>query len=122
LPPIETDRRRTIAVTERIDALLDALRRDQPADISIERSPNTTEMKVGPETIARIDEGKRALVVYAPPDVRSTLLAQYPGARPDPAGLAFDLARDDQAKAGFDLVRRRARVQRVGWQYRERSP
>ena len=27
-----------------------------------------------------------------------------------------------RAQAGFDLLRRRATVQRVGWQYRERSP
>jgi hypothetical protein len=109
-------------MSQRVDALLDALRREQPADFSIERSPGATEVKVGSETIARIDERRDELVVYAPADVRAVLETEYQGARPDPAGVAFDLTNDDHATAGFSLLRRRARVQRVGWQYRERSP
>jgi hypothetical protein len=109
-------------MTRRVDALLDALRSDQPADLSIERSPGMAEVKVGPQPIARVDERREELVVYAPADVRSRLQADYPGARPDPAGVAFDLSNDDDAAAGFDLLRRRATVERVGWQYRERSP
>jgi len=109
-------------MSQRVDALLDAFRRDQPADVSVVRSPGSTEVKVGSDTIARVDEQREVLVVCAPADVRSKLQAEYPGARPDPAGVAFDLANDDQAAAGFALVRSRARVQRVGWQYRERSP
>jgi len=80
------------------------------------------EVKVGPESIARVDERREELVVYAPADVRRRLQADYPGARPDPAGVAFDLSNDDDATAGFDLLRRRATVERVGSQYRERSP
>lgn len=34
-----------------VDALLDALRRDQPADLAIERSPGIVEVKVGPQAI-----------------------------------------------------------------------
>ncbi|HTX08624.1 MAG TPA: hypothetical protein VME22_08435 [Solirubrobacteraceae bacterium] len=109
-------------MTESIDALLDALRRDQPADLSIERSPGGAEVKIGSQPIARVDEQRGELVVYAPADVGSMLHADYPRAREDPAGVAFDLSNADDAAAGFDLVRRRARVQRVGWQYRERSP
>jgi hypothetical protein len=109
-------------MTRRVDALLDALRSDQPGDLSIERSPGAAEVKVGPQTIARVDERREELVVYAPADVRSRLQADYPRARPDPAGLAFDLSNDDDAAAGLDLLRNRATVQRVGWQYRERSP
>ncbi len=109
-------------MTERVDALLDALRRDEPADLTIERSPGMTEVKVGPQPIARIDEVRGELIVYAPADTRSRLQADYPQARLDPAGVAFDLGNDDHAAAGFDLLRRRATVQRVGWQYRERSP
>ena len=109
-------------MTERIDALLEALRRDQPADLSIERSPGIAEVKVGPAPIARVDERRNRLVVYAPADTLPKLHADYPRATADPAGVAFDLSNADDAAAGFDLVRRRARVQRVGWQYRERSP
>lgn len=109
-------------MSQSVDALLDAFVRDEPADVSVERSPGATEVKVGPHAIARIDARGRELVVYAPADARSLLASEYPGARPDPAGIAFDLTKGDQAAAGFDLVRRRARVQRVGWQYRERSP
>jgi hypothetical protein len=109
-------------MSEPVEALLDALQRDQPADLSIVRSPSSTEVKVGVDTIARIDEQRNELVVYAPADVRSTLQAEYAGARPDPAGVAFDLTNADHAAAGFALVRSRATVQRVGWQYRERSP
>ena len=117
-------------MTRHVDELLDALRSDQPADLSIERSLGMAEIKVGPQPIARVDERQvverqvadEALVVYAPADVRSRLQADYPGARPDPAGVAFDLSNDDDAAAGFDLLRRRATVERVGWQYRERSP
>ena len=109
-------------MTGKVDELLDVLRSDQPGDLSIERSPGMTEVTVGTEVIARIDERKQELVVYAPPDIRSKLQAEFEGARPDPAGLAFDLARDDQASAGLAMLRNRARVQRVGWQYRERSP
>jgi hypothetical protein len=109
-------------MTRRVDALLDALRSDQPADLSIERSPGMAQVKVGPQPIARVDERQEELVVYAPADVRSRLQADYPGARPDPAGVAFDLSNDDHAAAGLNLLRRRATVQRVGWQYRERSP
>lgn len=109
-------------MSQRVDRLLDALRSDQAADLSIERSPGTTEVKVGPDTIARIDERREELVVYAPADVRSMLQAEYQGARPDPAGVAFDLGNDDYATAGFALVRRRAGVERMGWQYREGAP
>jgi hypothetical protein len=109
-------------MSQNVDELLDALRSDEPADLSIERSPRTTEVKVGVETIARIDEKKEELVVYAPADTRSRLQAEYPDARPDPAGLAFDLRHDEQKGDGLRLLRKRARVQRVGWQYRERSP
>jgi hypothetical protein len=105
-----------------VDVLLDELRSEQPADLSIERSPGTSEVKVGAEAIARIDERDERLVVYAPADVRARLQAQYPEAQPDPAGLAFDLRNGDQRAAGLVLLRSRARVQRVGWQYRERSP
>ena len=109
-------------MSQHVDALLDALRRDQPADLSIDRAPGATEVKLGPDTIARIDERREQLVVYAPADVRPMLQSKYRGARPDPAGLAFDLTNNDHAAAGFALVQRRARVERVGWQYRERSP
>jgi hypothetical protein len=109
-------------VNRRVGALLDALPSDQPADLSIERSPGMAEVTVGPQPIARVDERREELVVYAPADVRSGLQADYPGARPDPAGVAFDLSNDDDAAAGCDLLRRRATVERVGWQYRERSP
>jgi hypothetical protein len=109
-------------MTRRVDALLDALRSDEPADLSIERSPGRAEVKVGPQPIARVDERREELVVYAPADVRSRLQADYPAGRPDPAGVAFDLSNDDDAAAGLDLLRRRATVERVGWQYRERSP
>jgi hypothetical protein len=105
-----------------VDALLDALRSDQPGDLLIERSPSTAEVKVGAEAIARIDEQQEKLVVYAPADVRPRLHAQFPEAQPDPAGLAFDLRNGDQRAAGLAMLRNRARVQRVGWQYRERSP
>jgi hypothetical protein len=109
-------------MSKNVDELLNALRSEEPADLSIERSPRTTEVKVGPDTIARIDDGKEELVVYAPADTRSRLQAEYPEARLDPAGLAFDLRNDEQKAAGFAMLRSRARVQRVGWQYRERSP
>jgi hypothetical protein len=109
-------------MSRNVDALLDALRRDQPADLSIERFPGATEVKVGADTIARIDERKEELVVYAPADVHSRLQAKFPEARPDPAGLGFDLSNSEQAAAGLALLQNRARVQRVGWQYRERSP
>lgn len=109
-------------MSERIDALLDALRREQPADVSFERAGGATLVKVGSDTIARIDEGHQQLVLYAPADVRAMLESEYVGAKPDPAGLAFDLSNDEHAAAGFAAIRRRARVQRVGWQYRERSP
>ncbi len=105
-----------------VDALLDALRSHQPADLSIERSSGTTEVKVGPDAIARIDERRERLVVYAPADTRSRLLARFPAAQPDPAGLAFDLRGGDQQAAALAMLQSRARVQRVGWQYRERSP
>jgi hypothetical protein len=105
-----------------VDEFLDALRRDEPADLSIERSPHTTEVKIGVETIARIDERNEELVVYAPADTRARLEAEYPEARPDPSGLGFDLRDGEQKAAGFRFLRNRARVQRVGWQYRERSP
>ena len=109
-------------MSQRVDALLDAFRRDEPADVSIERSPGAAEVKVGSDTIARIDERREELVVYAPPDVRSMLQHEYRGAKADPAGVAFDLRNDEHAAAGFGLLRRRARVERVGWQYREDSP
>ncbi|HTP19559.1 MAG TPA: hypothetical protein VMJ65_08140 [Solirubrobacteraceae bacterium] len=109
-------------MTERIDAMLDALQRDQPADLSIERTPGGAEVRVGPDTIASVDERHQQLVVYAPADTRSKLLGEYKTAKRDPLGVAFDLSNDDHAAAGFELVRHRARVQRVGWQYRERSP
>ena len=109
-------------MTPRVEALLDALRSEQPGDLSIERSPGMAEVKVGPQPIARIDERRDELVVYAPANVRSRLQADYPAARPDPAGVAFNLDNDNDAAAGFDLLRRRATVERVGWQYRERSP
>jgi hypothetical protein len=109
-------------MSRNVDELLDALRSEEPADLSIERSPRTTEVKVGVETIARIDEQREELIVYAPADTRSRLEAEYPDARPDPAGLGFDLRNDEQKAAGHALLRKRARVQRVGWQYRERSP
>jgi hypothetical protein len=109
-------------MSRRVDALLDALRSDEPADLSIERSPGTAEVKIGRRTIARVDETLEQLVVYAPADTRPRLLAEYPGAQPDRDGLAFDLTNEDQAAAGFKLVRRRATFERVGWQYRERSP
>jgi hypothetical protein len=109
-------------MTGRIDALFDALESDQPADFSIERSPRVTEVKLGRDTIARVDERREELVVYMPADVRSTLQAAYQGARRDPAGLAFDLTNDGQAAAGLALLRRRATIERMGWQYREGSP
>ena len=109
-------------MSQRVEALLDAIRRDEPADISIERSPGATEVKVGSDTIARIDDSREELVVYAPPDVRSTLQGEYRGARSDPSGIAFDLRNDEDAASGLEAVLRRARVQRVGWQYREDSP
>ncbi len=109
-------------MSQRVDALLDAFRRDEPGDIAIERSPGETEVKVGSDTIARIDERRQELVVYTPSEVRSMLLNEYEGARSDPVGVAFDLGNDKHAAAGFALLRRRARVQRFGWQYRERSP
>jgi hypothetical protein len=109
-------------MTPRIDALLDALESHQPADLSIERSPGIAEVKVGSQLIGRVDERREELVVYAPAAARSRLQAEYPRARPDPAGFVFDLSNDDDAAAGFDLLRRRATVERVGWQYRERSP
>ncbi|MGO9904926.1 MAG: hypothetical protein ACLP4R_07675 [Solirubrobacteraceae bacterium] len=109
-------------MSQRVDALLDAFRRDEPGDIAIERSPGATEVKVGSDTIARIDERREELVVYAPSDARPMLQNEYQGARSDPAGVAFDLRNDQHAAAGFALLRRRARVQRVGWQYREDSP
>ena len=109
-------------MSRNVDELLDELRREEPADFSIERSPRTTEVKVGEETIARIDEQQEELVVYAPADTRSRLQAEYPYARPDPAGIAFDLRNGEQKADGHALLRKRARVQRVGWQYRERSP
>jgi hypothetical protein len=109
-------------MSQRVEALLDALRRDEPGDLSIERSPGGAEVKVGSDTIARIDDPREELVVYAPPDVRSRLQSEYQGARSDPAGIAFDLRNDEHAAAGLAAVRRRARVQRVGWQYREDSP
>jgi hypothetical protein len=105
-----------------VDALLDELRSEQPGDLSIERSPGRAEVKIGAEAIARIDERQERLVVYAPADVRSRLQAQYPEAEPDPEGIAFDLRNGDQRAAGLVVLRNRARVQRVGWQYRERSP
>jgi hypothetical protein len=105
-----------------VDELLDALQREEPADLSIERSPRTAEVKVGVETIARIDEQKAELVVCAPADTHARLHAEYPEARLDPDGLAFDLNDGEQKAAGLALLRKRARVQRVGWQYRERSP
>lgn len=109
-------------MSRNVDALLDALRRDQPADISIERSPGETEVKVGADTIARIDERTEELVVYVPADARPRVQAQYPEARLDPDGLAFGLSNGEQKAAGLALLQNRARVQRVGWQYRERSP
>ena len=109
-------------MTRRVDALLDALRSGQPADLSIERSPRMAEVKLGSRTIARVDEAREELVVYVPADARSRVQADYPGARLDPAGVAFDLSNDHDAAIGFDLLRRRATVERVGWQYRERSP
>lgn len=109
-------------MSKNVDELLDELRSEEPADFSIERSPRRTEVKVGSETIARIDEQKEELVVYAPADTHSRLQAEYPYARPDPAGLGFDLRNREQNAAGHALLRKRARVQRVGWQYRERSP
>jgi len=105
-----------------VDALIDALRHDQPADLSIERSPGLTEVKVGPQAIARVDERRESLVVYAPADVRQRLEAEYPEARPDPSGVVFDLANPEHARAAVALLRRRATTERVAWQYRERSP
>jgi hypothetical protein len=109
-------------MTQRVDALLDALQHHQPADLSIERSPGLTEVKVGPQPIGRVDERRESLVVYAPADVRRRLEAEYPGARPDPSGVAFDLANPDHAAAAVALLRRRATTERVAWQYRQRSP
>jgi hypothetical protein len=109
-------------MTERVDALLDSFRAEQPADLSIERSPRMTEIKVGAQAIAQIDEGQQQLVVFAPPDVRPKLLADYKGARADPLGVVFDLENAADAATGFSLLSHRARVERVGWQYRERSP
>jgi hypothetical protein len=109
-------------VTRRVDALLDAFRSGEPADLSIERSASTAEVKLGSQTIARVDEARQELVVYVPPDARSRVQADHPEARLDPAGVAFDLSNDHDAAVGFDLLRRRATVERVGWQYRERSP
>jgi hypothetical protein len=109
-------------MSRNVDELLDALQREEPADLSIERSPRAAEVKVGVETIARIDEQKEELVVCAPADTHARLHTEYPEARPDPDGLAFDLRNGEQKAAGLALLRKRARVQRVGWQYRERSP
>ena len=109
-------------MSQRLDQLLDELVHDEPADVAVERSPGVTEVRIGPATIARIDERRSVLVVYAPADVRWTLQAEYPGARPDPDGVTFDLANAEQAAEGFGLLRRRAQVQRLGSQYRERSP
>jgi hypothetical protein len=109
-------------MTSRVDALLDALRREQPADLSIERSAGMAEVKVGPQVIARVDEHQEELVVYQPADIASKLQAEHPGARADPAGVAFSLSNDDDAAAGLDVLRRRATVERAAWQYRERSP
>src|ERR1700744_2098053 len=102
-------------MSRRLDALLDEFGRGEPPDVSIERSPGTAEVKVGSDTIARVNEQREELVIYVPADFRPTLQAEYPGARPDPLGLAFDLGDDERAAAGFALLRRRARVQRVGW-------
>jgi hypothetical protein len=109
-------------MSQRVDALLDALRRDQPADVSIDRSPGSAVVRVGVDAIARIDEVRERLVVYAPADTVPRLQAEYPEAQPDPAGVAFDLGNQAHADKGLALLRRRARVQRVAWQYRERSP
>jgi hypothetical protein len=109
-------------MTSRLDALLDAFRREQPADLSIERSAGMAEVKVGRQPIARVDEQQEELVVYQPADIGSRLQVEYPGARPDPAGIAFNLSNDVDAAAGLDVLRRRATVERAAWQYRERSP
>jgi hypothetical protein len=109
-------------MTQRIDQLLDSLRSDEPPDLAIERSPNRSDVKVGSDPIGWVDERREMLVVYVPADARQALQMEYPQARPDPAGLAFDLRHDDDAAAGFDLLRRRATIERRGWQYRERSP
>jgi hypothetical protein len=109
-------------MSERVEALIDGLRRAQPADVSVERSAGAITVKVGSDPIARIDEGREELVVYAPPAGRSKLLDEYRGALSDPAGVRFDLRDDQQAASGLTLLQRRARVQRVGWQYRESSP
>jgi hypothetical protein len=109
-------------MSERVEALIDALQRGQPADVSIGRSPGSIEVKVGSDPIARIDVGREELVVYAPADGRSRLLEEYRGASSDPAGVRFDLKDEAGAASGLALLKRRARVQRVGWQYRESSP
>ena len=109
-------------MSERVEALIDALQRGQPADVSIDRSPGAIVVKVGSDPIARIDVGREELVVYAPADARTQLQAEYRGARSDPAGVRFDLRNEAAAASGLALLQRRARVQRVGWQYRESSP
>ena len=81
-------------MTRRVDALLDALQSDEPADLAIERSAGMAEVKIGPQPIARVDERREELVVYAPADARPKLQAEYPRARPDPAGVAFDLSNE----------------------------
>ena len=69
-------------MSRNVDALLDALRRDQPADLSIERSPGATEVKVGADTIARIHERKEELVVHASVDAPFEAPGRFPEGKP----------------------------------------
>ena len=47
-------------MSQRVDALLDAFRRDEPGDIAIERSPGATEVKVGSDLDQWISVGEAA--------------------------------------------------------------
>lgn len=71
--------------------------------------------------IAEIATDRAELRLELPSDLAVELASVYPAGRVEAPGLVFDLTDPAGAGQAFSALHRRASVERIGWQYRERS-
>ena len=104
------------------ETILSAIERVPAINVQLDDVLRSAELRVDGRLVARVDLRGGDVFVSAPAETIPTLQRLFPSARATGDGIAFHLADPRGSSEALAAIRRRASVERFGWQLGVASP
>ena len=105
-----------------VEAILRAVERVPAVKLEIDDAHTSAGVRVGARVVARIDVQHGGVLVIASANTIPSLERVFPSSRPTADGIVFGLTDARGCSEALAAIRRRARVERLVWQFRVASP